>query len=411
MSQYESSTSVPVPSFTAQGLSVPSESEILTGVIADINNAFAGGLTFYDSSGNLLVSRPHVQLASTVSAIITDCYGVMAQFYRGVDPTYATGPLQDAIGQIYFLERKSATATVVACVCSGVAGTVIPAGATAQDSAGYTYACVSGGTIGTDGTVSLDFQNATAGAIACAAGTLSIIASGVSGWTAITNPADGVIGSDEESATEFEERRKESVALNAVGTVDAILANVRSVSGVIDAYVYANDTAAEATVGGVDIPAHCIYVCVSGGADDDVAHAIWAKKPPGIPTTGSTSVTVTDTGNGYASPPSYGISFTRAAAQAVHVQVTLSANVLTPQDYASQIQAAILGAFEDAAETKIAGTVYASIFYSAVAALGSWVKIVNIKVSLDGTTWADDVTATAAQIPTLSSADITVISA
>ncbi|GCD60746.1 hypothetical protein NBRC3280_3325 [Acetobacter pasteurianus NBRC 3280] len=64
MSQYESSTSVPVPSFTAQGLSIPSESEILTGVIADINNAFAGGLTFYDSSGNLLVSRPHVQLAT-----------------------------------------------------------------------------------------------------------------------------------------------------------------------------------------------------------------------------------------------------------------------------------------------------------------------------------------------------------
>lgn len=410
MSQYESSTSVPVPSFTAQGLSIPSESEILTGVIADINNAFAGSLTFYDSSGNLLVSRPHVQLASTVSAIINDCYGVMAQFYRGVDPAYATGALQDAIGQIYFLERKSATATVVACVCSGIAGTVIPAGATAQDSAGYTYACVSGGTIGTDGTVSLDFQNTTAGAIACAAGTLSIIASGVSGWTAITNPADGVIGSDEESATEFEERRKESVALNAVGTVDAILANVRSVDGVIDAYVYANDTAADATVGSVDIPAHCIYVCVSGGSDTDVATAIWKKKPPGIPTTGSTTVTVTDSENGYATPPSYSISFTRATAQAVHVQVTLSASVLTPQDYVSQIQSAVLSAFENAAETKIAGTVYASIFYSAVAALGSWVRIVNIKVSLDGATWADDVTASAAQIPTLSSADITVAS-
>lgn len=409
MSQYESTTSVPVPSFTAQGLSVPQEADILAGVIADLNNAFAGGLSFYDSSGNLLVARPHVQLATTLAAIINNAYGVMAQFYRGVDPIYATGTLQDAVSQIYFLERHAATATVVSCICTGTSGTVISAGATARDTAGYTYSCVTAGTIGSDGTVTLDFQNTTAGAISCAAGTLTLIASGISGWTAITNPADGVIGSDVESATEFEARRAESVALNAIGINGSILANVRDVSGVIDAYVYSNDTAAAATVGGITIPAHCIYVCVSGGSDADVAAAIWKKKPPGIPTTGSTTVTVQDDGNGYATPPTYSISFTRATAQAIKVQVTLTAALL-PQDAESQIASAVVAAFEDAAQTKIGGTVYASIFYAPVAALGTWAKIVNIKVSVDGATWADEVSATAAQIPTISEADVTVLS-
>ncbi|STY91698.1 hypothetical protein [Mannheimia haemolytica] len=58
-------TNVPSIQFTPQGLILPSEQEILNGVLADFNAAFGGGL-----SQNL--ETPQGQLASSIAAIIAD---------------------------------------------------------------------------------------------------------------------------------------------------------------------------------------------------------------------------------------------------------------------------------------------------------------------------------------------------
>ena len=227
-------TTVPPIQFTPAGLVIPSNSAILAGVQADINAAFGGGL-------NPALSTPQGQLASSESAIISDKNSDFAFFVNQVDPQYSSGRFQDAIARIYFLTRQGAEPTSVQCTLTGVPGTTVSAGTLAQDTSGNTYLNVNTVVIGTGGTVTAEFQNLVTGPIPCPANTLIQVYQSISGWDAITNPDDGVIGTDVESRTNFEFRRKNSVAINGHGSLPSIYANVFNVPNVLDVYAIENN--------------------------------------------------------------------------------------------------------------------------------------------------------------------------
>ncbi|MFT9441021.1 MAG: baseplate J/gp47 family protein [Acetobacter papayae] len=395
-------TSVPAPSFTDAGFVAPAESDILTGALADLNAAMGGNL-------NTDLSTPQGQLATSFTAALGDAYDQFLAILNGVDPERAFGRLQDAIGNIYFMTRKGATATVVTVVCTGAATTVVPEGTLVQDPSGYYYAADGAITLDATGTGTGTFSCTTLGAIACAANSISIYQS-VTGLSSATNPAAGVTGTDEEGRAAFEARRENSVAGNSVGSLDAIAGSVSAVDGVTAAYVVDNSTAAAVTTGGVSIAAHSLYVCVNGGTDEAVALAILSKKPPGCGYTGTTTVTVTDPNSNYQTPPTYSVSFTRAADTPLYFAVTIKNSASVPSTAATQIQAAILAAFEaDGGDAGIiGGTVYASAYYAAVAALGSWAKIVEITVGTAASPTGFTAALNINQIPTLDTASITV---
>ncbi|KAK0359783.1 hypothetical protein LTR94_029908, partial [Friedmanniomyces endolithicus] len=235
-------------------------------------------------------------------------------------------------------------------------------GSLAQATDDTIYQSVSAATIGGSGSVSVLFEALTPGPISCPAGSLSKIYRVVSGWDAITNPADGIVGRDAESRAEFEARRQASVAANARNILGAIRGAVLNVDSVIDAYVTENDTASAVTVGGVSIAARSIYVCAYGGSDADVARAIWSKKPPGCGYTGSTTATVTDTDSGYVAPyPTYSVKFQRPAALPIHFAVSIANGPQVPSDAAMQVKNAIVAAFngEDGGQSaRIGATIY-----------------------------------------------------
>lgn len=374
-------TSVPVPTLGPNGFIVPLEADILTGVQIDMSAAFGGNI-------NPALDTPQGQLASSVAAIIADCYNQFLALANSVDPAYATGRMQDAIGRIYFMERILPQPTVVTCTCTGLAGVVIPLGALAQDISGNLYSCVSGGTIGVGGTGSLQFANTQTGPIACPATTLNQIYQAIPGWDAISNPADGVLGNVVESRVDFENRRKQSVAVNAVGILAAIEANVLQVAGVVDTYVTENPTGSPVATGGVTIAANSLYVAASGGNSTDIATAIWRKKPPGCAYTGTTMVTVTDSNSGYSVPyPTYSVSFTIPAQVPILFLVKISNSALVPSNAAQMIQGAIINAFSGAdggPRARIGSQVFASRFYAGIASLGAWASIISIKLGWQG---------------------------
>jgi len=161
-----SASSVPGIHFTPAGLVLPAETDVLDGVISDINAAFGGGL-------NPGLETPQGQIASSLAAVIADKNAECAYLANQVDPQYADGRCQDAIARIYLLARKPATATVVAATLTGVSGAVIPAGTLAQDTSGNVYSCLGDVTIGLAGTAAAQFENIVTGPIPCAAGTLT----------------------------------------------------------------------------------------------------------------------------------------------------------------------------------------------------------------------------------------------
>lgn len=394
-------TSVPAPTLTSAGFVAPAESDILTGALADMNAALGG-------NASTALSTPQGQLAMSFTAALGDAYDQMLALFNGVDPDRAQGRMQDAIGNLYFLSRKGASATVVACVCTGAAGVVVPQGTLVQDSAGNTYAASAAITLDGTGTGLGDFACTVTGAVACPAGSIALYQS-VPGLTGITNPAAGVNGAEEEGRIAFEKRRAASVAANAMGFLGALNGAVRAVAGVTDAYVTDNSTAQTQVVGGVSLAPHSLYVCVNGGADADVALAILRKKPPGCAYTGATTVTVTDPDSTAAVPLRYDVSFTRATPTPVYMTVTLGSSATVPATVEQDVRAAVLAAFAVDTSATIGGTLYASAYYAAVAALGSWARVVGITLGLDPSPTGLTAQLAMNMVPTMEAATIAVV--
>jgi hypothetical protein len=189
-------TNVPSIQFTDAGLVLPAESAILAGVQADQNAAFGGGL-------NPALETPQGQLASSTTAIIGEKNNEFAFYVNQVDPDFASGRMQDAIARIYFIDRKPATPTAVVATCVGLAGVVIPVGATAKAGDGNLYTCTEAGTIPVGGSIDLNFACAVTGPIACPAGSLNQIYQSIPGWDTINNAADGTVGSSYNGNTSF----------------------------------------------------------------------------------------------------------------------------------------------------------------------------------------------------------------
>lgn len=366
-------TSVPPLQFTPTGLIVPAESAVLAGVQTDLNAAFGNRLNFGTPTqpGG---APPQVQQSASYSAIIADSYGVIAEFVDQVDPDNSTGFMQDAIGRIYFMNRKSGFPTVVSCLCGGGLGTEIAAGvAQAIDTSGNIYICTGTATIDASGFVTTTFANVKVGPIPCPEGTLNRIYTGITGWSSITNPADGVIGNNVESPAAFEFRRQNSVAANAHGSLPSIYGEVFDVDDVIDVYVAENKGDDPIVIGSTDftLVGHSFVVSVTGGTDEDVANAIWIKKNEGSNMNGNVTVDITDD-SGYSFPkPEYDITLLRPTPTAYNFQVNIVSSDALPSTIIQDVQAAVDAQFNGTngagARVRIGSLLLAATFYGPVA--------------------------------------------
>lgn len=335
-------TNVPSPTFGPNGFQVASGPAILLGVQADIQAAFDQDLDF-----NL--NTPQGQLASSEAAVISNNQQLFAYYTQQVDPAYSSGRMQDAIGRIYDLERNPAEPTVlqVNCTGGGAGGSVpLPVGAQISDNAGNIYALTDSITLPSGGgTVEGSFACVVPGPTPVPSGSTPVsIYKSIPGWDSVAL-VSGVQGVNTESRQAFEARRQDSVAGNSMGAIGSIIGAVAKVPGIIDYYGYNNNTAGSVTIGGVSIAAYSIYIAAAGGTQAAIAAAIFSKKGPGAPMTGTTTVTVYDSNPLYASPIAYSIKFTIPAALQFLFSVTLVASGAIPSNANTLVQNAIIAAF------------------------------------------------------------------
>ena len=333
-------TSVPPIQFTTAGLILPTDADILSGVQADWNAAFGGNL-------NPQPSTPQGQKAATDSAIISDKNTKFAYFVNQVDPAVSEGFMQDAIGRLYFLDRIPARSTTVDVTCAGGTGVFIPVGSLVQDGNGNLFASTAAATIPAGGSVVVPFAAVNTGPLACPPNSINSIYRTINGWDSAVNLTAGVIGADVESRADFEYRRQNSVAANGNGITQAIYGKVFQVSGVTDAYVIDNRLDTSVTIDGVTLLPHSVYAAVIGGADADVAMAIYRKISGGANMNGNTSVTVTDDTPGYATPaPTELITFQRPPDQQIYFAITCqNISGLPDATVRTAIQNAVVAAF------------------------------------------------------------------
>lgn len=461
-------TNVTPLEIASNGVNLPEESEILEGVIQDFKNAFGDKLKFENASGEFLLSTPQGQLVTSIAAIISDRNRLLAHYVNQVDPNYAVGRMQDGIGRIYFIERKRATYTTVVGRCFGVANTVIPTGTKVKDTQGNVFISSIDATIKTqtltdknganviengqprmENYVDITFQSMEKGKITCPVKTLTERYQVIQGWESVTNLNDGIVGIEDESQAQFEQRRRQSVAHNSHNSVDSIMAALLTLDIVDDAYVienYEETYSYNIEDKTIDLPfglkPHSVYVCVSLRSqatqetqqsgltvEDQIAKTIWRTKTPGCALNGDISVAVKDdttdiNGNllyDQKTAPTYLINFDFAKSVPICIEVIMSKPDPITGDPETLVQNKIYEVFtgqNGSRKPRIGSQILASQFYCAVQSLGDWARVISIKIGLSNETEqtgntvvpTEDVIRVAVnQIPTLNKASIKLV--
>ena len=152
-------------------------------------------------------------------------------------------------------------------------------------------------------------------------GSLNIIASPISGLTAVTNLVDGVTGRHVETDTAFRIRRRNSLKITGAATLSSILSRVlQDVPEVTQAFIYENATGSTDSFGR---PGHSFELIVAAlntsTINQKIANKIWERKPAGILAYGQTVMNVIDS-NGNNQP----IGFSHAAPKYAWVRLSCS---------------------------------------------------------------------------------------
>lgn len=361
---------------------VPTEAAVLAGRAADFTAA-------YGSSLNTAPTTPQGQVIASDTAIIGDANGQIAYVASMVDPDQAEGAWQDAIGAIYFIDRIGARGSVKTVTCIGGANVPIPAGALIQDPSGFLWAATGIINLGAGGSAIGTFQCQTVGPIAWPGGTPCSIVTQVDGWDQATSASAAALGNFTESRAAFENRRRQSVAVNSHGSPPAILGAVLEVPNVLSAYVIDNPTGSPVSVGttSYSVAAHSVLASVYGGLAAAIAKAIWTAKDGGCGYNGNTSATVADTSYPLGSQPQYTVTWLTPTPTPVYFLVTLQNNSSLPSDIVAQVQAAVLATFggTDAAASVPAGialTISGSRYATQINLISPAVNIESIDAGL-----------------------------
>ncbi len=396
------------------GLKIPSTDEVRSSVEEMFQEVFGTDIVLTPSS-------PQGQLITSLTAIITDKNEQMLKLANQFNPLTATGIFQEALGKLYFLERKTATPTIATCLCTGLNGTIIKEGSIIEDVQGIRYKSSQNATI-TNNSIEVTFICEEEGEIEAPADTLNNIVTVISGWDSVTNINAGITGQLEESQIDFEKRRQFSVAKNSHGGAYSVYAEIASIESVLDVVVLENTNSIETEKNGVLISPHSLFICVAGGDDSAIAEAIYSKKGAGCGTSGiggiggitgisetevSTQISHTDTVTGAV----YNYTITRPTMCNIYMKISLRVNYSTLADVETTVRNNILENFsgtETVKKVSIGDSFYASRFYATVIQAGIE-ELVSLELSTDNINFSNEIILTAIQYPVLTEENISFV--
>ena len=273
------------PTVNSAGISSPSYADILDTLQTAYRNIYGQDIYLGSDSQD-------GQWLGLIAQAIFDCGQVSVAVFNQYSPATAIGAGLSSVVKINGIARRVPTNSQVALTLVGQSETEIIDGQVGDDQhLGTVWLLPNVVTIPVSGTITVTAVCSAPGAITAQTGTLTNILTPVPGWQTVTNAQQAAPGAPVESDAQLRLRQSRSAALPAATTLDGIFAAVAAVPGVLRLQAYQNDTEFTNADG---LPAHNISIVVEGGDVNAVAKAIQIKKPPGIPTFGTTTVTVLD---------------------------------------------------------------------------------------------------------------------
>ena len=306
---------------TSAGFFPKPVTELDTEIVAD-------QLSTIDTALDTSAENPIGQQNGIVEEKLAELWEIAQVCYNSINPDDAEGNQLDNVCALTGTLRQPPLPSFVLCNCTlaaahspYLAGTLV-ASVTGQPTIQFSNAADINVTA--DGLITgLPFTSIEDGPIPAVDGTLTVIATPVTGWTTITNPLTAVLGTLLELDPALRQRREEELAAAGSGTVDAISASVLEVDGgaVLNVTILENLTG---TTDGNNTPGHAMQAVIwdglgAGAANNDVAQALWNGKPAGIPYYGTSSGTAID-----AAGNSQTVLFTRPTQIPIYLAFTVT---------------------------------------------------------------------------------------
>ena len=303
---------MPTYGITAAGFVPKRLADIKLEIEADFRAAYGPGV-------NLDPRTPEGQIIGAQSEREALVWEMAEQVYNSRYPDTAQGAALDNVAAVTGIQRLPATYSLVTVAIAGSDGTAVSTSFVVSVDGNKTarFSPIAGGTIA-GGTLTLACRAESAGSVQAPSGTLTVIETPISGVTSVTNALDAVVGRDVETDAQLRLRRLRMLARAGTATVNGIVNALLEIPEVTQARAIENETDA------VDIgnrPPHSFEAMVTGGADADVAQAIFSAKGAGIQTYGSTTVSVLDSQG-----LTHDVSFSRPTPVTVYLEVTIARN-------------------------------------------------------------------------------------
>lgn len=295
------------PTITSAGLTIPTYADIRDEMIAQAKSIFGNDIYLESDSQDY-------QYISVIAQKVYDAFLTAQLVYNANSPITAIGSNLDKIVKINGIARIPATYSTATVTLTGTASTVITGGVV-QDITGLLWDLTSPVTIGGGGTVSTTATCQTIGAVVANIGDISVIYTPTSGWTAVTNPAAAVTGTNVETDNTLRARQATSTAQPSQSVLEGTSGGIAAIAGVTRFKVYENDTNSTNSDGQV---AHSVAAVVEGGTDANIGLAILNHKTIGCATHGTTAVVVVDSGG-----VSNTINFYRPTYKDIDVAITV----------------------------------------------------------------------------------------
>lgn len=283
-----------VDAVTATGITVQSNNDLVTGLTTGLQGIYGADI-------NVDQNSPDGQLIGIVAQAGTDIRELAVQIYNNFDPDQATGTVLDQRVALNNIQRQGGTYTIqpIDMVFSStvtLAGldanfnSPTGSGYTVQDNSGNQYILLNTQTF-TAGTTTVNFRAANIGLVQPVVNTITIPVTVVLGVVSVNNSVAPLTkGQNQETDGQLRLRRQQSVSIASAGFLNGLLGSVLALNGVVEASLYENVTNSTDANG---IPAHGIWLIVSGGSASDIANAIYNKKSYGSNMKGSVTYNIT----------------------------------------------------------------------------------------------------------------------
>lgn len=379
----------------ANGLQISTASEIRQALVEAFQEIYGADI-------NLESNSPDGQIIGIFTQAGIDIREKVFQIYNSFDPDRAIGRQLDERVVLNHLARAGGTYTLININVTVDRTVTLPGldaafndingtGFTVQDNAGTQFILIDTVTL-TTGTTSLAFRAKNIGRVETTVGTITSQTTIVLGVTAVNNPsAPTTLGQNEETDSQLRSRRQQSPAISANGYLNGLLGLVLSLEGVSGAALYENT---DSTTDANGIPAKSIWLIAEGGANSDIADALYDRKSYGAGMKGAVTVNITTPSGG-----TFAAKFDRPTSVNLYIRFDLkrTAGLAFVYDLASIKQYIVdnltygISQFAETSDPT-------AIARAGINAQGGGGVPINTEISTDGTTWVDFIAA-----PTLAS--------